>query len=151
MSELKVGGRWRSVIILWGKAQNGWKVFGLELRKMLELNRYALGGLGQAKFVSTPQRRILGFYPSQSFVETWRVRCSQGLWFSHTILQPRIKGRIWFRRSWWRSSRIGQGSCWQWIWNLQVLRWGIFRWASLVRLWCEKGKRGSSALMWMLI
>ena len=70
MSEPKFGRCQRAIIIPGGKAQNGWKVFGLELRKMLELNRYALGGLGQAKFVSTPQRRILGFYPSQSFVET---------------------------------------------------------------------------------
>ena len=52
MSELKVGGRQRSVIIPGGKAQNGWKVFGLELRKMLEPNQYALGGSGHAKFVS---------------------------------------------------------------------------------------------------
>ena len=34
--ELRVGGHRRSVIIPGGKAQNGWKVFGLELRKMLD-------------------------------------------------------------------------------------------------------------------
>ena len=54
VSELKVGGHRRSVIIPGGKAQNGWKVFGLELRKMLEFDQYALGGSGQAKFVSQP-------------------------------------------------------------------------------------------------
>ena len=36
VSELKVGEHKRSVKIPGGKAQNGWKVFGLELRKMLE-------------------------------------------------------------------------------------------------------------------
>ena len=69
MSELKVGGHRRSVIIPGGKAQNGWKVFGLELRKMLDLDQYALGGSGQAKFVSLPQRRMLGLHPSRSFTE----------------------------------------------------------------------------------
>ena len=54
VSELKVGGHRRSVIIPGGKAQNGWKVFGLELRKMLDPDQYALGGSGQAKFVSLP-------------------------------------------------------------------------------------------------
>ena len=44
VSELKVGGHRRYVIIPGGKTQNGWKVFGLELRKMLEPNQYALGG-----------------------------------------------------------------------------------------------------------
>uniref|UniRef100_A0A7N2MI33 Uncharacterized protein n=1 Tax=Quercus lobata TaxID=97700 RepID=A0A7N2MI33_QUELO len=70
VSELKVGGHRRSVIIPRGKAQNGWKVFGLELRKMLEPDQYASGGSGQAKFVSQPQRRMSGFLPSRSFVET---------------------------------------------------------------------------------
>ena len=41
VSELKVGGHRRSVIIPGGKPQNGWKVFGLELRKMLEPGQYA--------------------------------------------------------------------------------------------------------------
>ena len=58
VSKLKVGGCRRTVIIPGGKAKNGWKVFRLELRKMLEPNQYALGGSGQAKFVSQPQRRM---------------------------------------------------------------------------------------------
>ena len=69
VSELKVGGHRRSVIIPGGKAQNGWKVFGLELRKMLDPDQYAFGGSGQAKFVSLPQRRLLGPHPSRSFAE----------------------------------------------------------------------------------
>ena len=43
VSKLKVGGLRRSVIIPKGKEKHGWKVFGLELRKMLELNQYAFG------------------------------------------------------------------------------------------------------------
>ena len=43
-SELKIGGHRRSVIIPCGKAQNCWKVFGLELRKMLEPDQFALHG-----------------------------------------------------------------------------------------------------------
>ena len=69
MFKLKVVEHRRTVVILGGKAQNGWKVFGLESRKMLELDQYALGGSGQTKFVFQPQRRMSGFHPSQSFVE----------------------------------------------------------------------------------
>ena len=69
VSELRVGGHRRYVIIPGGRAQNGWKVFGLELRKMLDPDQYAFVGSGQAKFVSLPQRRMLGPHPSWSFVE----------------------------------------------------------------------------------
>ena len=69
VSELKVGGLRRSIIILGGKAYYGWKVFGLELRKKLEPEQYALGGPGQAKFVSLPHRGRLGLHPSESFAE----------------------------------------------------------------------------------
>uniref|UniRef100_A0A7N2M4C3 Uncharacterized protein n=1 Tax=Quercus lobata TaxID=97700 RepID=A0A7N2M4C3_QUELO len=72
VSELKLGGHRRSVIIPRGKAQNGWKVFGL--RKMLEPGQYALGDSSQAKFVSQPQRRMSGFHPSRSFVEALKVQ-----------------------------------------------------------------------------
>ena len=51
VSKLKVGGLWSSVIILKGKETHGWKVFGLELRMMLEHNQYAFGDLGHAKFI----------------------------------------------------------------------------------------------------
>ena len=67
VSELKVGEHKRSVKIPGGKAQNGWKVFGLELRKMLEPGQYALGGSGQGLEL----RKMLepGQHPSRSFVE----------------------------------------------------------------------------------
>ena len=51
VTELKTGGLQRSVIIPEGKEKYGWKVFGLELRKMLEPNQYAFGGSGQVKFI----------------------------------------------------------------------------------------------------
>ena len=74
VSDLKVGKHRRSFIIPGGKAQNGWKVFGLELRKILEPGQYALGGSGLAKFVSQPQKRMSGFHPSRSFVEALKVQ-----------------------------------------------------------------------------
>ncbi|KAL0010665.1 hypothetical protein SO802_005773 [Lithocarpus litseifolius] len=41
LTELKVGGSRRSVIIPEGKGKNGWRVFGLELRKMLNPSQYS--------------------------------------------------------------------------------------------------------------
>ena len=43
LTEFKVGGSRRSIFILVGKAKNGWRVFGLELRKILELENYVNG------------------------------------------------------------------------------------------------------------
>ena len=47
--ELKVGRSRRSIIIPEGKEKNGWRAFGLELRKMLNPSQYA-GGIGHSKF-----------------------------------------------------------------------------------------------------
>ena len=44
VTELKVGEMRRSIIILAGKAQQRWRAFGIELRRMLEPFHYALGG-----------------------------------------------------------------------------------------------------------
>ena len=46
LTEFKVGRSRRSIIIPEGRAKNGWRVFGLELRKMLELENYVNGGSG---------------------------------------------------------------------------------------------------------
>ena len=46
LSELKVGGSRRSIIIPVGRAKIGWRVFGLELRKLLEPENYVNGGMG---------------------------------------------------------------------------------------------------------
>ena len=52
LTEFKVGGPRRSIIIPEGRAKNGWRVFGLELRKMLEPENYVNGGSGRSKFVA---------------------------------------------------------------------------------------------------
>ena len=51
MKGLKVGGSRRSIIIPTGKEKNGWRAFGLELRKMLNPSQYAVGGTGLPKFI----------------------------------------------------------------------------------------------------
>ncbi|KAL0003664.1 hypothetical protein SO802_011225 [Lithocarpus litseifolius] len=70
VSELKAGGLRRSVIIPEGKGRHGWKVFGLELRKMLEPSQYALGHSGHAKLIPQTQKRNSVVHPSRSFAET---------------------------------------------------------------------------------
>ena len=50
--EFKVGGSRRSIIIPVGRAKNGWRVFGLDLRKILEPENHVNGGTGQLKFVA---------------------------------------------------------------------------------------------------
>ena len=52
--EFKVGGSRRSIIILEGRTSGGF--FGLELRKMLELDHYMNGGSGYSKFVAQPHK-----------------------------------------------------------------------------------------------
>ena len=69
VSKLKVGGLWSSVIIPKGKEKHGWKVFGLELRKMLEPNQYAFDHTSHAKFISQTRKHNSVFHPAQSFVE----------------------------------------------------------------------------------
>ena len=61
--ELKVGRSRRSIIILVGKAKNGWRVFGLKLRKMLEPENYVNGGTGQSKFVAQLHKDNSGVKP----------------------------------------------------------------------------------------
>lgn len=56
LTELKVGRSRRSVIIPEGRGKNGWRTFGLELRKTLEPNQYAACGSGHSKFVAQPHR-----------------------------------------------------------------------------------------------
>ena len=67
VTELKVGGMKRSIIIPAGKAQLGWKAFGIELRGMLEPSHYALGGPKALPYKSKLGSEI---HPSRSFAET---------------------------------------------------------------------------------
>ena len=46
LTKIKVGRSRRSIIIPIGRAMNGWRVFGLELRKLLEPDNYVNGGSG---------------------------------------------------------------------------------------------------------
>ena len=41
VTELKVGGLRRTIIIPVGKLQQGWRTFGIELRRLLEPSQYA--------------------------------------------------------------------------------------------------------------
>jgi len=52
LTEFKVGGSRRSIFIPKGRGKNGWRVFGLELRKLLEPENYVNGGSGLSKFVA---------------------------------------------------------------------------------------------------
>ena len=56
LTELKAGGSRRSVFLPVGKERNGWRTFGLELRKVLNPSLYAVGGLDLPKFI--PQQRL---------------------------------------------------------------------------------------------
>ena len=59
MTELKVGGLQRSIIIPAGKLQQGWRDFVIELRRMLEPSHYALGGLKFVLFIGKFQSFVL--------------------------------------------------------------------------------------------
>ena len=72
LTELKVGGSRRSIIIPEGRAKNGWKVFGLELRKMLEPENYVNGGFGQLKFVAQLHKDKSGVQPFKTFADMVR-------------------------------------------------------------------------------
>ena len=69
MTELKVGGSRRSIIIPEGKERFGWRAFGLELRKLLNPSQYAVGGNGLPKFILQVWRYNLEAQNSRTFVE----------------------------------------------------------------------------------
>jgi len=56
LTELKAGGFRRSVIIPEGGAENGWRMFGIELRKMMYPSQYVVGGSSQLKLVAPLHR-----------------------------------------------------------------------------------------------
>ena len=72
LTELKVGGSKRSIIIPVGRAMNGWRVFGLELRKLLEPENYVNGGSRHLKFVAQSYKVTSGVQPFKSYVDTVR-------------------------------------------------------------------------------
>ena len=68
VTELKVGGLPRTIIIPAGKLKQGWRTFGIELRRILEPSQYALGGL---KFVPYRSKQI----PNSHSVRFCQVLC----------------------------------------------------------------------------
>ena len=69
LTELKAGGLRRSIIIPEGKERYGWRVFGLELRKLLFPFQYAVGGNGPPKFISQVRKYNLEDQNSRTFAE----------------------------------------------------------------------------------
>ena len=69
LTEFKIGGSRRSIIIPEGRAKNGWRVFGLELRKTLELENYVNGGSGQSIFVAQLHKDNLGVQPFKTYAD----------------------------------------------------------------------------------
>ena len=66
VTELKVDGLRRNIIIPAGKSQQGWRTFGIELRRILEPCQYALGGLN---FVSYKYKQVPKNHDARSYVE----------------------------------------------------------------------------------
>ena len=70
LTEVKVG-RWRrSILIPEGRAKNGWRVFGLELRKLLEPENYVNGGSSLSKFVAQHHKNNSRVQPFKNFADT---------------------------------------------------------------------------------
>ena len=72
LTELKVGRSRRSILIPEGRAKNGWRVFGLELRKLLEPENYVNGGSDHPKFIAQHHKVNLGVQPFKTFTDTVR-------------------------------------------------------------------------------
>ena len=62
----------RSIIIPEGRAKNGWRVFGLELRKMLELENHVNGGSSHSKFFAQPRKDNSRIQPCKTFADAIR-------------------------------------------------------------------------------
>ena len=69
LTELKAGGPRRSLIIPEGKDRNGWRAFGLELRKLLNPSHYAEVGKGLPKFIPQVRRHNLEAQYSRTFAD----------------------------------------------------------------------------------
>ena len=68
LTELKVGRSRRLIIIPEGKEKNGWRAFGLKLRKMLNPSQYA-GGTGHSKCFPQVHRHNLEAQNSGTFAD----------------------------------------------------------------------------------
>ena len=85
VTELKVGGLWRTIIIPAGKSQGGWRTFGIELRRILEPSQYAVGGLN---FVPYKYEQVS---KTRSYVEAVKAPVQVRL---KPVKQPFIKEKV---------------------------------------------------------
>ena len=69
LTELKAGGSRRSIILPEGRERNGWRAFGLELRKLLNPSLYAVGGNGLPKFIPQMGRNNLETHHLGTYAE----------------------------------------------------------------------------------
>ena len=67
VTEIKAGGLRRTIIIPAGRAQQGWRVFGIELRRLLNPSQYAMG---DPKFIPHRLKLSSEVHSSRTFVET---------------------------------------------------------------------------------
>ena len=67
VTKLKVDGRRRTIVVSVGKVQQGWRVFGIELRRLLNPSHYAMGG---QKFIPYRHKLFSEIHSSRTFVET---------------------------------------------------------------------------------
>ena len=88
VTELKVGGLRRTIIIPAGKSQQGWRTFGIELRRMLEPSQYVLGGLN---FVPYKAKQVPKYHAARSYVEA--VKALVQVRPKH-VQQPFIKEKV---------------------------------------------------------
>ena len=82
VTELKVGGIRRTIIIPAGKLQEGWRTFGIELRRLLEPSQYVVDVL---KFVPYRSKQIPKYQLARSYVEAVKAPVQARL--KH-VLQP---------------------------------------------------------------
>ncbi|KAL0012906.1 hypothetical protein SO802_008014 [Lithocarpus litseifolius] len=92
LTELKVGGSRRSIVIPAGREKYGWRAFGLELRKILFPSQYAAGGVGLPRFIPQVLRHKLEAPTSKTFAEA--VKGSHGRVENRTQLGFTDKGKL---------------------------------------------------------
>ncbi|KAK9988964.1 hypothetical protein SO802_029203 [Lithocarpus litseifolius] len=129
LTELKVGGYRRSVIIPVGKDKHGWRVFGLELRKILNPSHYAGGGMGLPTFFPQVLRPSVEALNHRTYAEV--VQASYGRAVARKLPKQLV--------STVKEKMVGNQ-------DLLVPRWEVYRWASQLSWWWEEGIGGSCAL-----
>nr|XP_023895230.1 uncharacterized protein LOC112007156 [Quercus suber] len=95
LTKFKVGGSRRSIFIPEGRAKNGWRVFGLELRKLLEPEKYVNGGSGFLKFVAQHHKVNSGVQPFKTFADMVRGPQVQVKgWYQPKLVSAHVKRKM---------------------------------------------------------